>query len=77
MFLVVYLPQTVQPNEDHMLRADVLVNDVKEETYWSRCQTSYKSTTACVNVLCIQGSMHFHSECDLNSNRSFLGATKL
>lgn len=73
MFLVVYLPQTVQPNEDHMLMADVLVNDVKEETYWSHSQTSYKSTTACV----FRGSMHFNSECDLNSNRSFLGATRL
>lgn len=42
MFLVVYLSQIVQPNEDHMLMADVLVNDVKEEIYWSHRQTHKK-----------------------------------
>lgn len=64
-FLAVYLPQTVQPNEEHMLMADVLVNHVKEETYWSHSQTLYKSTTACV----FQGSLLFNSQ-SVTSNQT-------
>ncbi len=45
--------------------ADVLVNHVKEETYWSHSQTLYKSTTACV----FQGSLLFNFQ-NVTSNQT-------
>lgn len=46
--------------------ADVLVNHVKEETYWSHSQTLYKSSTACT---VFQGSLLFNSQ-NVTSNQT-------